>query len=84
MTLAELIEAARELPLAQRYELVSQVLATTEPPADHHDEVDEAWQAEFRRRIDDIESGQVELVDGRETIRLARERLAERRAESGA
>ncbi|MGO1199893.1 MAG: addiction module protein [Dermabacteraceae bacterium] len=44
--------------------------------------VDAAWQAEFRRRIDSIESGKVELVDGRETMRIAHDRLAERRARS--
>ncbi|WP_415116555.1 addiction module protein [Microbacterium sp.] len=42
--------------------------------------MDAAWQAEFRRRIDDIESGRIQLVDGRETLRIARGRIAERRA----
>lgn len=41
-------------------------------------EVDDAWRVELRRRIDDIDSAEVELVSGRETIAMARARLAAR------
>jgi|GEM_PF-759089 len=43
---------------------------------------DKAWKAEFRRRVDDIESGRLQMVSHAETMRLARERIAQRRAES--
>lgn len=42
-------------------------------------EVDAAWDEEIDRRIDDILSGKVELVDGEETQRIVRKMLAERR-----
>ncbi|MFT4011619.1 MAG: addiction module protein [Nocardioidaceae bacterium] len=42
-------------------------------------EVDAAWDEEIDRRVDDILSGKVELVDGEETRRMARAMLAARR-----
>lgn len=42
-------------------------------------EVDAAWHEEIDRRVDDILSGKVELVDGEETRRMARAMLAFRR-----
>lgn len=36
---------------------------------------------ELRRRIEDIERGRVRLVDGRETMHIARAGIAERRAQ---
>lgn len=43
-------------------------------------EVDAAWDEEIDHRIDDILSGQVELVDGEETRRMAREVLSSHRS----
>jgi len=81
--LRAVIEAGRALAIEDRYELVRVMLASvddeTSPAlADN----DNAWKAEFRRRIDDIESGRVQMVSHAETMRLARERIAQRRAES--
>src|SRR5690625_7253030 len=42
--------------------------------------VESAWRADFRRRIDEIESGEVELVDGRQTLTMARAMRTARRA----
>ena len=42
-------------------------------------EVDAAWDEEIDRRVDDILSGKVELVDGEETRHMARAMLAARR-----
>jgi len=42
--------------------------------------VESAWRADFRRRIDEIESGEVELVDGRQTLTMARAMRSARRA----
>lgn len=42
-------------------------------------EVDAAWDEEIDQRIDEILTGKVELVDGEETRRMARARLAARR-----
>ena len=41
--------------------------------------VDEAWGEEVDRRVDDILGGTVELVDGEETLAMARAMLAARR-----
>lgn len=41
-------------------------------------EVDNAWDAEINRRVDEIRNGDIELVDGEETQRLIRQRLAAR------
>lgn len=80
MTLAELIEAGRELTPLERVKLADELLDSVEETDESDPEVDAAWQAEFRRRLDDVESGRVQLVDGPETMRIARERIAERRA----
>lgn len=78
---AEMLENAKSLERDQIADLAYQLLRVLDEDAPHFDqaEVDEAWRAEFRRRIDDIESGRVQLVDGRETIAMAREMLAARR-----
>ena len=80
MTLAELIEKGFELPLADQYELASRLLAHAEESTEDQAEVNAAWKTEFRRRINDIESGHVQLVDHDETVRQARARVAARRA----
>lgn len=84
MTLAELIEMARELAPADRVKLAHDLLDSVEDSDESDSVVDAVWQTEFRRRIDDIESGRVQLVDGRETMRIARERIAKRRAQQSA
>ncbi|WP_206447656.1 addiction module protein [Agrococcus sp. KRD186] len=78
MTLADLIEAARELAPADRVRLADAVMASVEGDAAIDPVLDAAWQVDLRRRISDIENGRVELVDGRETMRVARERIAAR------
>jgi len=81
--LTALIEAGRTLTVEDRYELVHQMLISVdEDTSDAPTDNDSAWQAEFRRRIDDIESGRVQMVSGLETMRLIREQIAQRRAES--
>lgn len=44
--------------------------------------IDAAWNAELRKRIDEIESGAVGLVDGEETMRLARELIDAKRTQA--
>lgn len=39
-------------------------------------DVDAAWETEIDRRVQEIHSGTVELVDGEETRQIARTRLA--------
>lgn len=80
MTLAELLDAVQELAPAEQYELATRALAAAEAPTQDQADIDAAWKSEFRRRIDDIESGRVQLVEHAQTVRIARERVAARRA----
>ena len=43
------------------------------------DEVDAAWDETIDRRLDELMSGEVEPVSGRETVAIARARSAARR-----
>jgi len=42
-------------------------------------EVDAAWDETIKRRLDELMSGKVKPVSGRETRAIARARLAQRR-----
>ncbi len=50
---------ARALPPEQRARLAEELLASLDP---HDTEIDAAWDAEVRHRIDQIELGTVELI----------------------
>ena len=81
--LLALVEAGRELALDDRYELAHQMLLSADAEVcGDLGSADACWDEEFRRRIDEIESGAVSVVDGTETIRMARERIALRRYET--
>jgi len=81
--LIALIKAGRALAVEDRYELVHQMLVSLDDETSRPSAAsDQVWKAEFRRRIDDIDSGRVQMVNGTETIRLIREQAAQRRAES--
>lgn len=74
--LAEYIAEGRSLSADER-EIAA--LALQQISDDDQAEIDAAWDEEIDRRIDDIMTGKVELVDGKETQRMVREMLAERR-----
>ena len=82
--LMTLIEQGRRLAPGDRYELARQMLISVDEPVGDQTSVDAVWTSELRSRLDDIESGDVALVDGRETMKLARQRIATRRAGSAA
>lgn len=79
---AEILESAKQLEHDQIAALVHELLGVLEEDEGGTDleAVQSAWEAEFRRRVDEIRTGAVELVDGQETLALAREDLAARRA----
>lgn len=54
-------------------------LDADDPGVHDQAEVDAAWRSELRRRIDDIESGKVELLDAAEVHAQLRAELAARR-----
>lgn len=74
--LAEYIAEGRSLSADER-ELAA--VALQQISDDEQAEVDAAWRTELRRRIDDIESGKVELLDVDESHAQLRAELAARR-----
>jgi len=64
MKTADLMTEAASLPLEERARLVDSLLQTLNP-AD--DSASTAWLAVARRRLDEIDSGQVAPIDG-ETV----------------
>ena len=79
VNLDALIEAGRGLAPEDRYELAYQMIVSADAETNGTQaDNDVAWKAELHRRIDEIESGRVPLVNGPETLRLARQRIASR------
>ena len=74
LTFDELEQEALALPECERVTLAKNLWATFEPPVDPA--IDEAWRAELRRRVDDLDSGRVKAVPGEEVMRRLRERFA--------
>ncbi|RVU33512.1 hypothetical protein EOE67_16730 [Rheinheimera riviphila] len=65
--------AAMSLPEKERAQLAHDLVASLDGSADMS--VIEAWDAEICRRINEIESGNAELLDASEAISLARARI---------
>ncbi len=69
---AELAARAQALPPEDRARPAEQLLASLEQaPA----EVEAAWDAEIRRRVEEIESGQVALIPAEEAFAEVRRAL---------
>jgi putative addiction module component (TIGR02574 family) len=66
MTLDQLVTEAQQLPRDQVVELCDRLLVSAgdEPDA----KIDAAWRAETRRRVAEIESGQVTGIPGEEVM----------------
>lgn len=74
--LADYIEAGKALDADER-EIAA--LALQQVGEAEQAEIDTAWDEAIDRRLDELTSGKVKPVSGRETIALARERSAARR-----
>lgn len=74
--LTEYIEAGKALDADER-ELAA--LALQQVDVSEQAEVDAAWDETIDRRLDELASGKVQAVSGRETIAIARARSADRR-----
>jgi len=68
ITLDEIIEEARHWPAEQVAELVDRLTQQLQPAP----EIDAAWRSETRRRVAEIQSGQVQGVPG-EVVSLLRQ-----------
>ena len=73
---AELIDRVMSLPADERAELARQLIVSLEPPApDAADDVDAAWEEEIERRLGQVDRGEVELRDWRQSIERIRATL---------
>lgn len=73
-----IIAQAMALPAELREDIAFELLNSVEPPPDDPEEVRKAWREEIARRVEDIEAGRVELVDAKQALAEARQRLRER------
>jgi putative addiction module component (TIGR02574 family) len=71
-SVAQRLEAAAlALPRSERARLAERLIASL----DENAEVEDAWAAEIKRRLDAIDRGEVELVPAEEVIAEARRRI---------
>ncbi len=68
----ELAERARSLPAEQRARLAEQILSTLDP---QDDGVEQAWDQEIRKRIEEIDSGMVTAITANEAFAKVRKAL---------
>ena len=69
----QLLQTALTLSPNDRAEIAAQLLESLDGEPDQ--DVEAAWAAEIKRRIDQIDRGEVELVPWEEVLRSMRERL---------
>lgn len=70
---ARILELGQRLDPDERTVVAHQLLATLQDEYDPQPGVEVAWRFELRRRIDDIERGDVQRVSHAETVAMARE-----------
>lgn len=74
-----ILELGLGLDLDERTVVAHKLLATLHDEDSTHADVEAAWKTELRRRVDDIESGRVELVSHDATVAMARDVATKRR-----
>lgn len=79
MSADDLANAALSLPPDDRAMIAHVLLDSVIRPFDDPGGVRQAWGAELARRIEDIRSGKVQLVDGREALLRIRGALEAKR-----
>ena len=67
-TAKQLYDNALHLPDSERSELAAWLIESLDPDVDR--EVDEAWDVEIKRRIDELDSGAVTAVPWPEARRM--------------
>jgi putative addiction module component (TIGR02574 family) len=79
---ADLIDRVMSLPANERAELARQLIVSLEPDVtDAQADVDAAWETEIERRLGQVDRGEVELRDWRQSIERIRETLRRPKAE---
>jgi putative addiction module component (TIGR02574 family) len=64
--------AALSLPKSERARLAERLIASLDDDSD----VEQAWAAEIRRRLDSIDRGEVETIPAEQVLAEARRRIA--------
>jgi putative addiction module component (TIGR02574 family) len=81
-THVELVKALLELPASDRIEFAFELLESLEG-CNEPTEVENSWRCEIARRLQEIESGAVELEDGPTAMARLRDRVRARLARRG-
>lgn len=69
----ELISMAESLPLDLKTQLIDRLLNSLNPS---QKEIDELWEKEAERRIEEIKTGKVKPIPGEEVFKEIKERLS--------
>ncbi len=78
----EILEDARRLPATEFNWLLGEMLQQSNDPANEQlaaAEADAAWDAEIKRRLNEIDSGAVRMIPGEEVLARMDARLKARR-----
>lgn len=80
-TVTEILDHALRLDPADRGLIAQRLIASleAEPTEDDQNEIDSAWETEILRRSDDLRLGQVQGIDGRESVARIRDALDARK-----
>ena len=69
----QILQSALSLPPDDRVEIAESLILSLDE--ERAAEIEEAWAAEIKRRLDSIDKGDVKLVPWEEALRPMRERL---------
>ena len=68
----KLFEDAVSLPVEERVKLIEKLLESTNPP---EKEIDEWWKNEAEKRVEEIESGEVDTIPGEKVFEKIKKRF---------
>ena len=74
----ELIDRVMKLSPESKDQLLDLLLGESEGPPDNPEVMKREWQEEIARRIEDIKTGRVQLLDADEALTRLEERLRQR------
>lgn len=72
-TLEEITQKARSLPAEDRARLAEDLLSTLQPDGDP--DIEAAWDAEIRRRLDEVDAGHAKLIPAADVFAEVRRML---------
>ena len=73
---ARVFDEALSLPADARLDLIEKLLASLNLPI--QEDIEQLWEKEAERRIAQIDSGDVDLVPGKEVFSVLRDKYAKR------